>query len=62
MIDLGEWTPVRSPQGRLICYINRKRGLLKWQHGGDVALIDLAEFLDVIRPARDEARTQQAVE
>lgn len=59
MTDGGEWTPVRSPKGRLICYINRQRGLLKWRDGEDTALVDLLEFLDVIRGPKEEARSQE---
>jgi len=59
MIDVGEWTPVRSPKGRLICYINRQRGLLKWRDGDDTALVDLLEFLGVMRGTREETVMQE---
>jgi len=61
MIDSGEWTPVRSPKGRLICYIHRERGLLKWRDGEDAALVDLWEILGIIRNAKEKALTHETL-
>jgi len=40
-----EWIELRSKRGRLVCRIDRRRGLLSWRQGDDTLLVDLIEVL-----------------
>jgi len=42
---ITEWIELRSKRGRLVCRIDRRRGLLEWRQGDDTLLVDLVEVL-----------------
>lgn len=47
------WEELRSDRRRkLICYIDRKRGLLKYETRDDFAIVDLFDELGIMPPKR----------
>lgn len=52
----ANWVPIYSQKGRLFCYIDVERGLLRWKLKDDVGLVDLLPLLGIIPSEQKSVR------